>query len=56
MTDIETREAKYQQWLEESAARIAKARESGDDAVVQAALDAYYELANAVLEMEQRSA
>lgn len=52
----ETRQERIDRWIAESAARIAQARESGEDAVIQAALDAYWELCREVRQMEQRSA
>lgn len=50
------RDAQYQFWLHESLERVAQAGESGDPQVLEAARQAYWELATAIEQMEQEPA
>lgn len=50
------RDAQYQLWLHESLERVAQAGESGDPQVLEAARQAYWELATEVERLEQEQA
>lgn len=52
MTALEAlKDTTIAKWLDEAALRISDAKETGDDAVVRAALDAYLELCSAIMEL-----